>query len=183
MRRLLCLLALFLVPLFLCAQGMKKADLKQAVDAVGAVVDDWHLAAAEGDEARYFGHLSADAVFVGLDETQRWSKNAFREWTSAAFKQKQMWTFRSSERHVSLSPAGDVAWFEELLDTPGMGVARGTGVLVKQGDAWQIAQYALSLPIPPRAFPEVLEVIRVQKLLPKDEAKTPKPQPQPTDGK
>lgn len=170
MRRILCLLLLLLAPV-LRAQGLKKAEIRQATEAVGAVIDDWHLAASESDEERYFGHMAADAEFVGLEESQRWNKQAFRDWTRPAFKGRQMWTFRSSERHVTIAPAGEVAWFDELLDTPGMGTARGSGVLVKEGEVWRIAQYVLSLPIPSRAFQEVLEVIRVQKLLPKEEPK------------
>ena len=41
-----------------------------------------------------------------------------------------------------------MAWFDEALDTPNMGPCRGSGVLVRGGDAWKIAQYNLSIPIP-----------------------------------
>lgn len=176
MRRLICLLLLLFVPNFVRAEGLKKSEVRQAVEAAGKVVDDWHLAASEYDEERYFAHMAAEAEFVGLEDAQRWNKQALRDWTRPAFKDKQMWTFRSAERHMSLSPTGDVAWFDELLDTPGMGTARGTGVLVKQGDDWKISLYVLSLPIPSRAFAEVLEVIRVQKLLlDKEKPKVAKP--------
>lgn len=176
MRRLLCLLLLLLVPVFVRAEGLKKSEVRQALEAAGKVLDDWHLAASEHDAERYFGHMTDEAEFVGLEEAQRWSKQALRDWTRSAFKDRQMWTFRSSERHMSISPAGDVAWFDELLDTPGMGTGRGTGVLVKQGEDWKISLYVLSLPIPSRAFAEVLEVIRVQKLLlEKEKSKVTKP--------
>jgi len=35
-----------------------------------------------------------------------------------------------------------------MLDTPNLGVCRGSGVLVKLGGKWKIAQYNLSVPIP-----------------------------------
>ncbi len=41
-----------------------------------------------------------------------------------------------------------MAWFDEALDTPNMGPCRGSGVLVRAGDTWRIAQYNLSVPIP-----------------------------------
>jgi hypothetical protein len=55
---------------------------------------------------------------------------------------------------------GDVAWFDEDLDTPNLGPARGTGVLVKVGSgAWKIAQYNLSVPIPNERFKDVKALI------------------------
>jgi len=35
-----------------------------------------------------------------------------------------------------------------MLDTPNLGVCRGSGVLVRQSGEWKIAQYNLSVPIP-----------------------------------
>ena len=34
-------------------------------DAVGRTIDDFHDAAAHADKARYLGHLTEDAVFMG----------------------------------------------------------------------------------------------------------------------
>src|SRR5690349_16554349 len=47
-----------------------------AVDekAIGAVLDDWHAAAAAADEERYFGLMTEDSVFLGTDATERWDK-------------------------------------------------------------------------------------------------------------
>ena len=50
------------------------------------VLDDWHLAAAQADEARYFGHFAENAVFLGTDATERWTKAEFRVWASPYFK-------------------------------------------------------------------------------------------------
>ena len=36
--------------------------------AIGAVIDDFHDAAALGDKVRYLDHLTEDAVFLGTDE-------------------------------------------------------------------------------------------------------------------
>ena len=35
-----------------------------------------------------------------------------------------------------------------MLDTPNLGVCRGSGVLILLGGEWKIAQYNLSIPIP-----------------------------------
>lgn len=118
------------------------------IAAVNAVLDDWHKAAAQADEARYFGHFTPDAVFLGTDATERWTRDEFRAWAKPYFSKGKAWSFTSVSRHVSFSRDGAVAWFDEALFTPNMGPARGSGVLVKDGGTWKIAQYNLSIPIP-----------------------------------
>jgi uncharacterized protein (TIGR02246 family) len=116
--------------------------------AVAAVLDDWHAAAAAADEARYFGHFAPDAVFLGTDATERWNVEEFRRYAHPYFAKGKAWSFKAVERHVSFSPDRSVAWFDERLDTPNLGPARGSGVLLRSGGAWKIAHYDLSVPIP-----------------------------------
>lgn len=116
--------------------------------AVNAVLDDWHKAAAQADEARYFGHFTPDAVYLGTDATERWTRDEFRAWARPYFSKGKAWNFTAASRHVSFSKDGAVAWFDEALSTTNMGPARGSGVLVKDGGSWKIAQYNLSIPIP-----------------------------------
>ena len=115
---------------------------------VGRVIDDFHLAAAQADEARYFGHLADRAVFLGTDGSERWEKEAFRAFAHPYFSQGKGWTFTPRDRHVALSAKGDVAWFDEALDSASYGACRGSGVLEKTRAGWKIAQYNLSIPIP-----------------------------------
>ncbi len=115
---------------------------------VGTVLEDWHAAAAAADEARYFAHFTQDAVFLGTDATERWTRDQFRAWAKPFFARGKAWSFRARQRHVAFSKDGRVAWFDEALDTPNMGPARGSGVLVREGGRWRIAQYNLSVPIP-----------------------------------
>jgi ketosteroid isomerase-like protein len=123
--------------------------------AVAAVLDDWHKAAAAADEPRYFGHFTADAVFLGTDATERWTRDEFRAWSKPYFSRGKAWSFKPVKRFITLSKDGTVAWFDETLDTPNLGPSRGSGVLVKEGDAWKIAQYNLSVPIPNDIMSEV----------------------------
>jgi len=116
--------------------------------AVSAVLDDWHAAAAAADEARYFGHFRPDAVFLGTDAAERWSLEEFRRYAHPYFAKGKAWSFKPVERHVSFSRDHSVAWFDERLNTPNLGPARGSGVLVLVEDAWKIAHYDLSVPIP-----------------------------------
>jgi hypothetical protein len=115
---------------------------------VAAVLDDWHRAAAVADEARYFGHFAANGVFMGTDATERWTVSEFRDWAKPQFQRKSAWSFKPRNRQIAFSADGNTAWFDEMLDTPNLGVCRGSGVLIRQGGEWKIAQYNLSIAIP-----------------------------------
>ncbi|MFP2924277.1 nuclear transport factor 2 family protein [Pyxidicoccus sp. 3LG] len=127
--------------------------------AAAAVLDDWHKAATEADEPRYFGHFTADAVFMGTDATERWTRDEFRAWSKPYFTRGKAWSFKAVKRYISISKDGAVAWFDETLDTPNLGPSRGSGVLVKQGSAWKIAQYNLSVPVPNDLMDDVVKRI------------------------
>jgi len=125
----------------LCAQS-------PAERAVAAVLDDWHLAAAQADEERYFGHLAEAAVFLGTDPGERWPKAAFQVWAHPIFLRGKAWSFKATRRAITVSKDGRTAWFDEDLDTPNLGPARGSGVLGREQERWLIQQYNLSVPIP-----------------------------------
>ncbi len=111
---------------------------------IAAVLDDWHQAASVADEARYFGYFASSGIFMGTDATERWTMAEFREWAKPQFKRKSAWSFKPRDRHVELSADRRTAWFDEMLDTPNLGLCRGSGVLVLTGGKWKIAQYNLS---------------------------------------
>jgi hypothetical protein len=47
----------------------------------------------------------------------------------------------------------------DILHSPNLGPARGSGVLVRDGTTWKIAQYNLSVPIPNAVFADVKKII------------------------
>jgi hypothetical protein len=154
----------------LAAAGSEIATMARdaPVAQVNAMMDDWHKAAASADEARYFSHFAPDGVFLGTDATERWNRDEFRQWARPYFAKGKAWTFKAVKRHVSVSRDGTTAWFDEVLDTPNLGPARGSGVLVWDGKTWKIVQYNLSVPIPNDIFPDVKKLIDAA-------AKAPKP--------
>jgi uncharacterized protein (TIGR02246 family) len=143
-----------LARLFLAPTGGASAPA-----AVAAVLDDWHAAAAAADEPRYFKHFAPDAVFLGTDGAERWTLEEFRRYAHPYFAMGRAWTFKPSGRHVTVSHDGAVAWFDEALDTPNLGPARGSGVLVRVKGIWKIAHYNLSVPIPNGLLKEFKERI------------------------
>lgn len=129
--------------------------------AVVAVLDDFHLAAAQADEARYFGHLDSNAVFLGTDASERWTKAQFQAYAHPYFSKGKGWTFKATRRAISFSPDGRTAWFDEDLATPNLGPCRGSGVLVLKDGVWKIAQYNLAFTIPNDLAKEVKARIEV----------------------
>jgi uncharacterized protein (TIGR02246 family) len=140
-------LALLLGAFALAACG-QSSDGIFASGAISGVLDAWHAAAAAADEEKYFSYFTPDAVFLGTDASERWTRDEFRKWARPYFAKGKAWSFKSVSRWITFAPDRTVAWFDEALDTPNMGPCRGSGVLVATTNGWKIAQYNLSVPIP-----------------------------------
>ncbi len=140
------------------ASQLTANELKPQQQAVASVLNDWHLAAAEADATRYFGHFTADAVFIGTDATERWDLAAFRAFAMPYFERGKAWTYSATGRHVMLSPSGRSAWFDEQLHNAKYGQVRGSGVLLYQAGRWRIAHYVMSFPIPNKVAAKVIEL-------------------------
>ncbi|MBT8263890.1 MAG: nuclear transport factor 2 family protein [Eudoraea sp.] len=130
-----------------------------AVHDIGEVVDAWHLAAANADFDAYFSILTEDAVFIGTDAAEVWDKAEFMTFSKPYFDKGKAWSFTSKQRNVYVDASGEIAWFDELLDT-WMQLCRGSGVLKKVNGTWKISHYVLSLTIP---NDEIQKVITVKK--------------------
>ena len=142
------------------AAAAQSAEGMFAQGAVAAVLDGFHAAAAAADEEKYFSYLAPDAVFLGTDATERWTKDEFRKWAHPYFARGKAWTYRSTSRWISFSPDRRLAWFDELLDNASLGTCRGSGVLVATPDGWRIEQYNLAIMVPNDAADAVVKTIR-----------------------
>lgn len=128
-----------------------------AVKDIGEVIDTWHLAAANADFDAYFNILTEDAVFVGTDAAEVWNKAQFMTFSKPYFDKGKAWSFTSKQRNVYVDASGEIAWFDELLDT-WMQLCRGSGVLKKEDGVWKISHYVLSLTIPNDKIQQVITV-------------------------
>ena len=124
-----------------------------AREAIVLALDDFNDAAAKADEARYFAHFAPDGVFLGTDATERWDKAAFQAYAHPHFAKGKAWSFKGVNRRIVVR--GDLAWFEEDLETANLGPARGSGVLVFVDGRWLLEQYVLSSTIPNDKFAAV----------------------------
>lgn len=137
-----------------CAHASRGSGAEQAI---ASALDDFHDAAARADEDRYFAHFAPAGVFLGTDATERWDVAAFRAYAHPHFAKGKAWTFRAVRRAVSIR--GDLAWFDEDLETQNLGPARGSGVLSLRDGKWLIDQYVLSITIPNDRFRAVRDLL------------------------
>ncbi len=114
---------------------------------INSMLDSFNRAAGKADFKAYFDFYTDDAIFTGTDATERWDKAAFMAWAKPIFDKGRAWDFTSIERHIYFDTTGNLAWFDELLNTQ-MKLCKGSGVLVKQGADWKVKQYILSLIVP-----------------------------------
>jgi hypothetical protein len=124
------------------------------VEAVWPALDDFHDAAANADEERYFKHFARHAVYMGPGAGERWMVDAYRARVHPLLAAGKGWKDVGHDRHITLADSGDLAYFDERVDSEEFGACRGSGVMVYQGNRpgewntdgeWKISQYELSV--------------------------------------
>lgn len=160
------IIILLLIPISAVSQKPNTAAEK----SVHLVMDDWHRAVAEFDSKRYFDYMTETSRFLGTDETERWSKQEFMNFSLPYFEKKSTWDFKPSRRKVFISEDSKYAWFDEVLDT-WMGPCRGSGVLRMVDGQWKIEQYNLAILVPNTKVNEYLDVIGKPRKKASDEGK------------
>ena len=133
-----------------CAQEVEEQPVVASVLA-------WHAAAAAADYDAYFALMTADAVFIGTDATERWTKPEFQAYAKPHFEKGKAWTFKPIVQHVNLEKGQTVAWLDELLQTD-MEICRGTAILKLVDGQWKIAHYTLSMTVPNDLAKEVIHL-------------------------
>jgi hypothetical protein len=148
MRKILSLL----IGYFLVISCQDKTKEEAVIDEL---LNQWHKAAAHADYNTYFGFMDDDAIFIGTDATERWTKSEFEVYAKPHFEKGKAWSFTSLERTIYLDNHGKIAWFDELLDTS-FKICRGSGVLNKTESGWKISHYVLSMTVPNEFAKEVV---------------------------
>ncbi len=149
----LCL-TLMLISFFSLAQDAKEEQ------AINKVLDQFHQAAANANAKVYLNSLTEDAIFLGTDASERWTKQQFSAFVLPYFNQGKGWLYEVKERNISLLKQNSIAFFDEVLENSKYGYCRGSGVLVQTNDGWKISQYSLSILVPNDATEQVIEQIK-----------------------
>ena len=156
MKKIYFILLAFPILVASCKENSKKEfDSEKEKSTINNTLDKWHEAAANADYTLYFSLMTKDGVFIGTDATENWNNFEFREFSKPYFDNGKAWSFKSLERHIYFSDKGELAWFDELLDTQ-MGICRGSGVLKTEDNKWKIAHYVLSMTIPNDQVQEIV---------------------------
>lgn len=131
------------------------AELRDAEQHVREALDAWHAAAAASDETAYFALMTPDAIFLGTDATERWTRDEFQTYAHRPFSEGHGWRMHAIRRDVVV--VSDVlAYFDEDLEAVNLGPARGSGVLRRDAEGqWRIAHYNLAITVPNERFDAV----------------------------
>ena len=140
----------FLLALFACntqTVSISEEYKTNQTQMINQLLDNWHKAATDADLDNYFNKMTEDAIYLGTDAGERWTKDEFYKFCKPYFDKGKAWDFKAKNRTVYFSENFKTAWFEETLDT-WMGACRGSGVLVYQNSEWKIKHYNLAVAVP-----------------------------------
>ncbi|WP_085300625.1 nuclear transport factor 2 family protein [Cognaticolwellia mytili] len=146
-------LGLLLVSLF----SLANEDAEQ-------VLNRFHQAAADANYEQYMALLADDAVYMGTDSGERWTKEQFSSFVKPYFSQGHGWLYHPVQRHVSAAQAENIIFFDELLENKNYGRCRGSGVMINTEQGWKILQYNLSIPIPNAIAQNVVESVKAYRV-------------------
>ena len=125
---------------------------------VNAFVDAWHDDAAHARPA-FFDKIASDGIYIGTDKTERWARDAFREWAKPAFARPVAWAFTPLHRHVQFSQDRAFIWFDEQVRSS-MGILQASGVMRAAADRFEMVHYQLSIAVPNEVIPQVTATIK-----------------------
>lgn len=148
----------YLIPLLfigsLYSHAQATTDERTTIDTL---LTSWHQSAANANFDNYFDLLAENAVFIGTDATENWTKKEFKNYAKPHFDKGKAWSFTKIQRNIYLSQDKNTAWFDELLDTQ-MKICRGSGVLSRIKGQWKITHYVLSISIPNELSTQVIQL-------------------------
>ncbi|XQW84705.1 nuclear transport factor 2 family protein [Thalassotalea piscium] len=129
-------------------------------DKITQVLDQYHQAAEHADFERYFATMDENAIILGTDGSERWTKESFKRYVNPYFKKGRGWKYTPVKRNLTIVKANEVVLFDELLSNEAYGNCRGSGVLINTADGWKILQYNLTLVVPNDIATEVVSSIK-----------------------
>jgi hypothetical protein len=142
-----------------CANDQPRALTDAEFTAVvNRFVDGWHDDAAHARPA-YFEKIASDGIYIGTDKTERWTREAFREWATPAFARPVAWAFTPLHRNVRFSPDRRLIWFDEQVRSS-MGVLQASGVIRLTTLSFEMVHYQLSIAVPNEVMPQVTGMIK-----------------------
>lgn len=125
--------------------------------ALNQLIDNWHVSAAKADFLNYFNATTSDFVFLGTAPGERWNKVEFQSFCKPYFDKGKAWDFKPSNRIWNIIADGNVAYFDEDLQT-WMESCRGSGICVLENGEWKIVYYNLTVLIENEKIKEFIKL-------------------------
>ena len=138
--------------------SLNKPETNVSVKELDAIIDKWHLAASNANYDGYFGRMADDAIYIGTDASERWTKKEFSTFAKPYFDKGKAWDFKAIKRNWR-TEALNIIWFDETLET-WMGTCRSTGILMKYNNEWLIQHYQLSVTVPNEKIKPFINLIK-----------------------
>lgn len=126
--------------------------------AITHTLDEWHAAASLGDSSGFFSRMTPDAVYIGTDATERWTRTSMGKDLGKHFDGKKAWHFIASNRHYAATGNPNVIHIDENLQT-WMGPCRGSGLVRKINGKWYISLYNLANTVPNAHIKEYVSLL------------------------
>lgn len=145
-----------------CKPAEAPATPQPDEQAINKIMDDWHAAAGRADYKAFFDPIANDGIYLGTDGTERWTKAAFSQFAKPYFDKGKAWDFKPHDRVVYFSKDRQTAWFEEKLDT-WMDECRGSGVLRRTKDSWELVHYNLAVAVGNDVIQDYLKMLKKKK--------------------
>lgn len=135
-----------------------QTEIKDTKIEIDTFLNQWHRAAATANAEVFFGSMTEDGIYIGTDATELWLRDELKEWSKKYFDRDSAWDFTPTERNIYFSKNGQMAWFDELLDT-WMGDCRSSGILTRVDDEWKIKHYHLSVAVPNDVIQDFIQLV------------------------
>ena len=137
---------------------LSEPEIQKQKELIKTLIDDWHKAAADANLDAYFNIMTDDAIYLGTDAGEHWTKNEFYKFCKPYFDKGSAWEFKAKSRHIYFSEDFKTAWFDEVLDT-WMGDCRASGVLLYKNKMWKIVHYNLAVAVPNEVIREYIKLL------------------------
>ena len=89
----------YYVLILLFTSFMSGAEEITEKQAVASILDQFHQAAADANTDKYLNLLHDDAIFLGTDASERWTKKQFTTFVQPYFSQGKGWSFTSNKQY------------------------------------------------------------------------------------
>ena len=120
--------------------------------------------AAIGDSVGFFSRMTEDALYLGTDETERWTRTTMGKDLGKFFNGKKAWHFIAYNRIYTALDDKNTILFDESLKT-WMGPCKSTGMLRKVKGKWLISYYNLNVAVSNAVVKDYLKLLKEGEIL------------------